>query len=275
MDRRTFLRTTAGFAALATVGALETEALASQAGLVRVRTHTVPFLGAVHWQGQHLRIAQLSDIHIGWGTPPETLAAAQRLAHAAQPDLLVLTGDFLNHSLVEADALVRWLAGLPRPAVATLGNHDHWSGALGIRRILEQQGIPVLQNESLALDLGGQRLTLAGVDDGFTHHDDAEKAFGRVALPDHALVLSHEPRTADRIARTGGRLVLSGHTHGGQVVLPGVTRMITAMAGMRYVAGWYQAGDAQLYVNAGIGSSVRLARVGEQAMPELAVFDLG
>ena len=64
MDRRTFLRTTAGFAALATVGALETEALASQAGLVRVRTHTVPFLGAVHWQGQHLRIAQLSDIHL-------------------------------------------------------------------------------------------------------------------------------------------------------------------------------------------------------------------
>lgn len=278
MDRRTFLNRTAQIAALAGAGAAiidAQDAHASEAGLVRVRTHELPFLGAEHWHGhKQLRIAQLSDIHVGSGTPAETLLQAQKLAHAAKADLLVLTGDYLNRSLLEIDALETWIAGLPRPIVATLGNHDHWSGALGIRRMLEKQGIITLQNENTQLDIGGRKLVVVGVDDGFTKRDNADKAFMNVALPDRALVLSHEPRTADKIGLRGGRLVLSGHTHGGQVVVPGITGALTRLIGMKYIAGWYQAGDARLYVNAGIGTSVRVARYGEQALPELSVFDL-
>lgn len=278
MDRRTFLNRTAQIAALAGAGAaiLDTaEARASEAGLVRVRRHDVPFLGAEHWHGQKaLRIAQLSDIHVGSGTPAETLLQAQKLAHAAKPDLLVLTGDYLNRSLLEIDALEAWIAGLPRPIVATLGNHDHWSGAMGIRRALEKQGIITLQNENTQMDIGGRKLVIVGVDDGFTKRDNPDKAFMNVALPDRALVLSHEPRTADKIGLRGGRLVLSGHTHGGQVVVPGITGALTRLIGMKYVAGWYQAGDTRLYVNAGIGTSVRVARYGEQALPELSIFEL-
>lgn len=275
MDRRAFLKTAAGLTAVSAGIGIGAEAHGAPAGLVRVRRHDVPFLGASKWQpGERLRIAQLSDVHVGWGTPPETLREAQRLAHAVRPDLLVLTGDYLNRSLAELDGLVQWVRGLPRPCVAVLGNHDHWSGALGIRRALEKEGIVTLANETATLDLDGRRLPVVGIDDGFTRRDDPELAFAHCALPDHALVLSHEPRTADRIGRCGGRLVLSGHTHGGQVVVPGVTGALTRLIGMHYLAGWYQAGDARLYVNAGVGSSVRVTRVGEQALPELSVFEL-
>ncbi len=276
MDRRTFLRRSAQVAALAGVGAVGTaEAHAAEAGELTQRVHRVAFRGAQDWTAHsRVRVAQLSDVHVGFGTPVETLLAAQRMAHAAKPDLLVLTGDYLNRSLAELDNLRDWIAGLPRPIVATLGNHDHWSGAVGIRRMLEQQGVLTLANEHAELDFGGRRLTVVGIDDGFTRRDNPEKAFAHVALPDRALVLSHEPRTADRIGLHGGRLVLSGHTHGGQVAVPGVTGALARLIGMRYLAGWYQAGDAQLYVNAGVGTSVRVPRVGAQAMPELSVFEL-
>lgn len=278
MDRRDFITLTARTAALAAAGnALSgaADVLAASAGTVRVRHHQMAFLGASLWNGGgRVRVVQLSDIHVGFGTPAATLLEAQRLAHALKPDLLVLTGDYLNHSLAEIDALQTWIAGLPRPCVATLGNHDYYSGPLAIRRMFERVGVTTLCNESVTLDLDGRKLTVVGVDDGFTRRDDPERAFAAVALPDRALVLSHEPRTADRIGLHGGRLVLSGHTHGGQVVLPGITGVLTSLIGMRYVAGWYQAGDAQLYVNAGIGTSVPIARVGQQASPEIGVFDL-
>lgn len=278
MDRRTFLRhiamTAAGVSAAGGLVAAG-EAHAHPAGLVTQRNHRTIFRGARMWKDrQPLRVAQLSDIHVGWGTAPETLLEAQRLAHAAKPDLLVLTGDYLNSSLSELDALQAWIAGLPRPIVATLGNHDHYSGALGIRRMLEKQGVITLVNESAVLELGGRPMTVVGIDDGFTDRDDPERAFAHVAAPDQALVLSHEPRTADLIGLHGGRLVLSGHTHGGQFALPGVTATLTRLAGMRYLAGWYQAGDSQLYVNAGVGASVRLPRLGHQATPEMSLFEL-
>jgi predicted MPP superfamily phosphohydrolase len=279
MDRRTFMRRLALGTAAATAGTAlfkASEAAAHSAGELAQRRYAVPFRGAQLWPNDtRIRIAQLSDIHVGWGTPAETLLAAQRAAHQAKPDLMVLTGDYLNHSLAEIDTLQAWVASLPRPIVATLGNHDHYSGATGIRRMLEAQGVIVLVNQNVQLDLGGRPLTVVGVDDGFTHRDDPERAFADLSRPDRALVLSHEPRTADRLGLHGGRLVLSGHTHGGQVSLPGITDILTEILGMRYVAGWYQAGDARLYVNAGVGASVRVPRLGEATLPELSLFDLG
>jgi len=278
MDRRTFLRRTSQIAALGAAGGalgVAIEAHGVEAGRLAVRDHAIAFCGAQAWTPRsRLRVAQLSDVHVGWGTPAETLLAAQRAAWLARPDLLVLTGDYVNRSLGEIDALRAWVAGLPRPCVATLGNHDHWSGAAGLRRMFEAEGVPVLVNSHLDLDLGGRPLVVVGVDDGFTHRDDPAQAFRHVAAPDRALVLSHEPRAADRIGLHGGRLVLSGHTHGGQFVVPGLTSAVTGLIGMRYIAGWYQAGEALLYVNAGVGASVRVPRVGAQAVPELSVFDL-
>lgn len=273
MDRRTFLRrTVAGGAALGVAGAT---GLALAQGGVRISRHEVPFAHApILAPGRRLRVAQLTDIHVGWGTATETLRTAAAEARLVQPDLLVLTGDYLNHSLAELETLRHWVRGLPRPCVATFGNHDHWSGVLGIRRMLEQEGIATLANESLVLDVAGQPLRIVGVDDGFSGHDDVAAAFRHVTRADEALVLNHDPKVADKIARTGARLVLSGHTHGGQFDLPGLTAALATVAGIRYLKGWYLIGETRLYVSCGIGSSVAAGRNGSTAS-ELAIFELG
>ena len=279
MDRRTCLRrTVTGGAALGVVGVT---GMALAQGGVRITRHDLPpSLAPLLAPGRKLRIAQLTDIHVGWGTSAETLRTAQVQANLVRPDLLVLTGDYLNHSLAEIDTLRAWLRGLPRPCVATLGNHDHWSGALAIRRLLEQEGIPVLSNSSTVLHVAGQPLRIVGVDDGFTHRDDVDAAFRDVPRPQEALVLSHDPKTADRIAQTGARIVLSGHTHGGQFDIPGLTAALATVAGIHYLKGWYVIGgpspdvNCRLYVNCGVGSSVAAGRNGATAS-ELAVFDVG
>ena len=273
MDRRTFLRrTVAGGAALGVAGIA---GMAVAQGGVRITRHDLPPDQApLLTPGRRLRIAQLTDIHVGWGTSAETLRTALVQAKLVRPDLLVLTGDYLNHSLAEIDTLRAWVRGLPRPCIATLGNHDHWSGAMAIRRMLEQEGIPVLSNESTVMDVAGQPLRIVGVEDGFTHRDDVDAAFRDVARPEQALVLSHDPMTADKIARTGARVVLSGHTHGGQFDIPGLTAALATVAGIRYLKGWYMIGDTRLYVNCGVGSSVGAGRNGAAAS-ELAVFDVG
>ncbi len=244
-------------------------------GGVRITRHALPNGQApLLAPGKQLRVVQLTDIHVGWGTSADTLQTALAQAKLTRPDLLVLTGDYLNHSLAEMDTLRAWVRKLPRPCIATLGNHDHWSGALPIRRMLEQEGIPVLSNESTVLDVAGQSLQIVGVDDGFSHRDDVDAAFRNVARPEQALVLSHDPKTADKIAKTGARIVLSGHTHGGQFDIPGLTSAIATAAGIRYLKGWYLLGDTRLYVNCGIGSSIAAGRNGSTSS-EMAIFDLG
>ena len=273
MDRRTFLRRTIVGGAALSVAGVAGHALAQ--GGVRISNHELlPGLAPLLPPGKRLRIAQLTDIHVGWGTSADTLRTAQIQAKLVRPDLLVLTGDYLNHSLAEIDTLRTWVRGLPRPCIATLGNHDHWSGALGIQRMLEQEGIPVLSNESTVMQVAGIPLQIVGVDDGFTHRDDVDAAFRHVARPAEALVLSHDPKTADKIAATGARVILSGHTHGGQFDIPGITAVLASVAGIRYLKGWYTVGDTRLYVNCGIGSSVAAGRNGA-AGSELAVFEVG
>lgn len=268
MDRRQFLRATVGGAAgLAVVGSA---GLALAAGGVRISQHQI---GMALPAGKRLRVAHLTDIHVGWGTSAQTLKTAAAQARLTQPDLMVLTGDYLNHSLAEIDNLRDWVRSLPRPCVATLGNHDHWSGALAIRRMLEAEGIAVLSNENMVLPVGGHDLRIVGLDDGYTRHDDVGKAFLNVPRPQDALVLSHDPKTADAIARTGARLVVCGHTHGGQFDIPVITNAVASIAGLKYLKGWYTVDDLRLYVNAGVGSSVPTGRNGA-ASSELAIYDL-
>ena len=264
MTRRKFLTLTAATAATGAAGL----ALAGS-NQVRLTRHQVS------WPcPRGIRVAHLTDLHVGWGTPAHLLRQAVELTRRARPHLVVLTGDYLNHSLKRLPALKRFVRALPRPCVATLGNHDHWSGPGDIRYALERLGVTVLRNENVTIDVAGQRLQLVGVDDGMTGHHDIARAFRGVRHPKRALVLSHYGETADEIVEAGGRLVLSGHTHGGQLQIPILTRAVTAAAGMRYIAGWYKVGPGRVYVSAGIGSSVIRRRVGRRAEPEVALLDL-
>ncbi len=236
---------------------------------VKVRRHRLP------WRVKRpVRIVHVTDIHVGWSTPQAVLNAAAQAAHAARPDLTVLTGDYVNTSLTHAETLSTFVSSLPGPVFATLGNHDHWADAVGMTKLLQKAGATVLSNRSVLAQPGGAPLHIVGVDDARTDHDDSEQAFHGMDNPEHALVLSHDPTCAGRIAEQGGRLILSGHTHGGQVQIPGLTDAVGRAVGQPYIKGWYHVDKASLYVNVGLGHSRRGFRVGPDAAAELSVFDL-
>lgn len=161
-----------------------------------------------------------------------------------------LTASTSARALVFVDRISELVRALPKPCVATLGNHDHWTDARRIAKALERGGAHVLRNESLVID----RLPIVGVDDGCSGHADVVRAFEDVADPEHALVLT-------------------GHTHAGQLHVPRVTERLARLVGHRYLHGFYRLGvRTDLYVNAGIGhAALRAGR----ARPEIAVFDLG
>lgn len=265
MSRRRFLRAAA--VALAGVAAPK---LVEAAPRLRVSRHRIPWPGL----SSPVRVAHLTDVHVGWTTPGGILDAAVEVVRRLRPDLVALTGDYVNHSLKHVDRLSAFVASLPAPVLATLGNHDHWSGPEGVTRALVAGGARVLSNESLEYTKGGVTLPIVGLDDGRTGNDDVPRAFRSAPVRHGALVLTHYPNTADAIAERGGRLVIAGHTHGGQVDVPGVTRLVSRIAGQRYLAGWYTVGGSALYVSAGIGASLDGLRGGRAAVPEVAFYEL-
>jgi len=235
---------------------------------LRVTTHRVA------WPVQRrVRVVQLTDLHVGRNTPMPRLQEAVALAQRARPDVVVMTGDYVNRSLDQLPRLRQLVLALPRPCLATLGNHDHWSGAAAVRAALTRAGVQVLTNASTVVRGGGWELTVVGIDDGYTSHHAVRQAFARVPRPRDTLVITHYPEVAPTVARFGGRLILSGHTHGGHLDVPVVTRGLARLAGHRYIGGWYTVGAARLYVNVGIGAAKVQVRTG-RAAPEVAVFDL-
>jgi len=220
-----------------------------------------------------LRVAQLSDLHVGTRTPPERIAAAIALASGLAPDLVVLTGDFLSQGRDTVALLPDQLRGLTVPTVAVLGNHDHWVDATGTARALTGLGYAVLRNQHTRLWLRGAPLSVVGVDDLLTGHADPQRALSGVP-PGSRLVLAHGPRTAERLRGAGEPLlVLTGHTHGGQIAIPILTRLLlSAVVREPYLRGRFHLGPVQLYVNRGIGNTAFRLRVNSD--PEVTLVTL-
>jgi uncharacterized protein len=220
------------------------------------------------------RLVHLTDLHMGWSTGAPIIEDTLATVRDLRPDLVVMTGDYVNHSVRYLEHFRAFVARLPRPCVATLGNHDHWSGAKAIRTTLRSEGVIVLSNSWCEVKVRGQVLPVVGVDDGFTKRDDVAAAVQGLRAPERALGLSHFPNVADAMVEQGVRLVFSGHTHGGQVEVPLVTPLVSRTTGNRYLAGWYQVGDGRLYVNVGIGTGgIAPWRIGDGVAPEVACFD--
>jgi predicted MPP superfamily phosphohydrolase len=203
-----------------------------------------------------VRIAQLSDIHVRSGVYPKRLHAAVEQVNAARPDLVVLTGDYVCLSPKPLPMLTEALRRLEVPAFATLGNHDHWSDAKAVRKALFDAGVDVLTNEHRRLEIRGGELHLVGVDDSVTKHHDPERAFAGVPQGATRVVLSHDPGSADFLARHDPALILSGHTHGGQVFFRKVTERLAQKVGIKYLAGFFEVDGAVLYVNRGLGAGI-------------------
>lgn len=244
---------------------------------IEVRT----FAGHARYSGQlhtPIRVAHLTDQHFGRPTPMSIQMEAVRAANAASPDLVALTGDFVCYELDWLDQLEQVVGAFAAPVVAVLGNHDHWTGAAAVRRSLRRAGVQVLDNASTIFELRGQRLQVVGLDDAYTGHSDPERATRGLCPKTPTLGLSHVGEAAQHLWDRGVPLVLSGHTHAGQIAIAKLNHLsMGRLGGHRYVHGLYgdRRGDGALYVGAGIGSGKVPFRVGKRARREVALFDLG
>ncbi len=211
------------------------------------------------------RIVQLSDIHLDEYTEPFFLERIVRHVNTLAPDLVLLTGDFITHGsltfIAGSHALRRCseiLTTITAPLrYAVLGNHDVNFDAPEVVRALTAQGTPVLVNQHLPVERKGARIWLCGVDDPGTSTPNLDLAIP--AKPDGPVILmAHEPDYADSvIAHPRGHLVdlmLSGHSHGGQVRLPFLGPLILPPMGLKYPEGHYWFDQMQLYVNRGLGT---------------------
>jgi len=266
--RREFLAGAAGAAG----GALLPAAAAAREEAPRPerRTLVLPGLDPRH---DGLRVAQLSDLHVGPRTPPQRIRAAIDEADGFRPDLVVLTGDYVSRSRAEVAQVREQLGGLSAPAVAVLGNHDHWVDAEGTVASLEFLGYDVLRNQHTTLSLRGAPFTVVGVDDLLTRHADPHRALAGTSRGSR-LVLAHGPKTADLLRGSGEPLLcLSGHTHGGQVSVPFLTPLVLhALMREPYARGLFRLGEVQLYVNRGVGDSALGMRV--NSPPEVTLITL-
>lgn len=228
-----------------------------------------------------LRIAHLTDQHVGRVTPMRIQKAAVELTNEQKPDLVVITGDFVCHSLLYLDALEEVMSGFNAPVVGVLGNHDHWSGAKDVRRALRRAGVEVLDNANTVLTLGSERLQIVGIDDAYTGHGDVERAVKGMRRDLPTLGLSHIAEEAEEFWEYGVPLVLSGHTHAGQVTLAKLHELaIGRIAGHRFIHGLYgsrreEEEPGAVYVGAGIGAAVMPLRLGERGRREVTLFELG
>jgi predicted MPP superfamily phosphohydrolase len=204
------------------------------------------------------RILQLSDIHHSRYFPLDRVARMVELSNRLQPDLVALTGDFITYSRASIEPIAEMLGELKARAgvVAVLGNHDFRVGAIPIERALQKRGIEVLRNRHMLLRRGGDVLPIAGVDD-YHYGANPERALAGIPKGSPTVLLAHNPRQLETLAEYGVSLVLSGHTHGGQVNLP----LLGSIYGrsperLRYKIGWDRMGDTQIYVSRGIGTIV-------------------
>jgi uncharacterized protein len=209
------------------------------------------------------RIAQISDIHYGPYMDAAQLERAVRAAQSFQPDLVVLTGDFVSHPFGQrngpagarfvepcANVLAQW-KGVRQ--VAILGNHDHWNGAGIVEAGLKERGIPVLRNSAIPIERNSARLWIAGIDDALVRAADLPLTLRNVPTSEATVLLAHEPDFADYAARFPVDLQLSGHSHGGQVRLPGVGALVLPGMARKYPMGLNRVGTMQVYTNVGLG----------------------
>lgn len=231
-----------------------------------------------------LKIALISDIHLGSaGMSSARLETIIRDVNAARPDLILLAGDFVNGHAPLASGVVEALAAPLAGArarygvVAVLGNHDHWTNPEDVAAALRRAGVIVLDNG--AIQAGA--VTVVGVSDAFSGHDDVRRAFAAAeGLVGPAIVFSHSPDVA-RDLPAGASLLLAGHTHCGQVVLPFVGSLAgrSPREGMKplydpdYRCGLIRDGARTVIVTAGVGPGSLPIRIG--APPDWWLLEVG
>lgn len=228
-------------------------------------------------------IAQMSDFHFGPYNEEPIVAHAVQIVNALKPSITVLTGDFITlqeEDSKNSDSAARAaiaLSPINGPRFASPGNHDALYLA-GVTSALSSRGIPMLNNQRIALELRGTRMWLAGLADAFFDTPIPEKALPKYQSGEPVILLGHEPDYVDTVVKEtknkGLRcdLMLAGHTHGGQINIPGLRRLGLPDLGKKYIHGPFQVDKTLLYVNRGLGTIHLPMRF--NAPPEITLFHL-
>ena len=275
LTRRNFLRLTVGSAA----------GLALYAG--EISRHEIEIIQrSITLQGladafAGMRIVQISDFHFEEYTEAFFLKEIVRTVNGLTPDVVVLTGDFVSKGPLGRRFGVRTgyqcaelLSEIQCPVrYAILGNHDAAVSAPAVTEALTTHGIPVLANSSVPLERGGRRLWFAGIEDAIEQRPNLAAALPAGRGEEPVILLAHEPDFADHALGHKIGLVLSGHTHGGQICVPFLPPLLLPELGRQYVHGLFRLDDGlQLNVNRGIGAVLLPFRF--RCPPEITVITL-
>jgi predicted MPP superfamily phosphohydrolase len=226
-------------------------------------------------QFENYRITQLTDIHHSRILGIEEVRRVVRLAQQTKPDMFVLTGDYSTSYRRYIEPCAEALAPLTAPdgVWAVLGNHDHYTDAELTTRALERQHIAVLNNKNTILRRGSDTIQLSGIDDWTWNATDWTKAFAGLNQRVPTILLSHQPSVLEFEQTRTVSLILSGHTHGGQIKLPWLGAPARfATKDLRFAQGLFRLSDVQLYVSSGTGVIGLPIRFGVR--PEIAVLRL-
>ena len=250
--------------------------LSAAADPVVRRFHYAP--GRPLASGRPIRLVLMTDTHVaGPDTPPARLSRVVAQVNALKPDLVLLAGDYVSgkwtatRRYTAAEAILP-LAGLKPPmgVLAVLGNHDHWDDAGAARRSLAAAGITVLDNAAVRKG----DLVIGGVDDAVTGYDKVAVTAARMrALGGIPILLTHTPDVFPMVPKDVG-LVLAGHTHCGQIIIPFLGPLASGSGyGRRFLCGVVHEGGRWLIVSAGVGTSVLPMRLG--APPDIWLIEIG
>ena len=228
------------------------------------------------------RIVLMGDMHFGPYIGQAQVQRAVRLGLSLKPDLTILTGDFVSHPFLERNGLHGARHAEPcaqvlqqlkaTPVVSILGNHDYWNDPDIVAEILDSHGLQVLRNQAIPLERDGQRIWVVGVDDVYEDANDLDQALQGVPPTETRIVAVHEPDFADETARHSIDLQVSGHSHGGQVRIPGYGAPVLPRLGRKYPIGLNRVGNLQVYTNRGIGMVAPPVRL--NCSPEVTLITL-
>ena len=233
-----------------------------------------------------LRLVQISDFHLGQWINKERLDRVFKMALEQAPDYLLLTGDYLEYrpygrpnewatyeeNLKLISSSFAQLSAFC-PTIGILGNHDHKIYGGWVEQSLSEAGITVLRNSVMTIRRGNSQLHLAGLDDVSQKMDRLDVLMKSLPTDGAAILLAHEPDFADIAAATQRfDLQVSGHSHGGQIVLPILGPPLLPELGRKYSRGLYNNNNMLLYTNRGVGVTTVNARF--NCRPEITVFTL-
>ena len=227
------------------------------------------------------KIAVISDIHLGGWMTREKLIPAIDMILEQSADLILIPGDLMagygwnaeqENNLNDITAELRRLSA-QTPTFAVLGNHDYWTNPSAVQKALAEIQIDTLSNTHHTLKRGSAQLHVCGVDDIWEEQDDLNALLLHLPAEGAALLMAHEPDFADISAATKRfDLQISGHTHGGQVIIPGYGAPIKPPLGEKYLSGLYEVGEMWQYTTRGVGMGHIALRF--NCRPEITVITL-